>query len=69
MGTFMAIELKTVRLVVQTDEDLRFALKLEAVKRGLDMSELADEILREALATSLAEIQKRREGGKKGGRE
>ena len=65
MTVLMATEPKPVRLVVQTDEDLRAALKLEAAKRGLDMSEVADAILREQLADSLAVIQARRQAEEK----
>ena len=49
-----------IRLVILTDEEVRKALRLEAAKRGSpDMSTLADEILREALAQSLEEVRKR----------
>jgi hypothetical protein len=54
-----------IRLVILTDDELRSALRLEAAKRGVDMSEVADAILREGLAESLAEIrqrQKRKKG-------
>jgi plasmid stability protein len=49
-----------IRLVVQTDDEVRAALRLEAARRDMEMSELADEILREALADAIEEIRKRR---------
>lgn len=67
MTATMATEPKTVRLVIKTNEDLRAALKMEAAKQGVDMSELGEKILAEALAAALAAVQERRErGGKKG---
>lgn len=53
-----------VRLVIQTDDELRAALKLEAARQGLEMSELADSILRAELADALKEIRERRKSGK-----
>lgn len=61
MTALMATEAKPVRLVIQTDDELRDALRLEAARRGVDMSELGDEILREALADSLKMVRQRKE--------
>lgn len=46
-----------IRLVIQTDEIVRDALKLAAARRRMEMSELADLILKDALAEELEEIQ------------
>lgn len=67
MTTTMATEPK-VRIVVQAPDELRQALRLEAAKRNVDMSDLVVEVLYEVLADSLAEVRKRQEGGKKGGK-
>lgn len=53
----MSAVMADVRLVIQTDEEVRDALKLAAAKRRMEMSELGDKILREALEEELAEIQ------------
>lgn len=50
-----------VRLVIQTDEDIRKALKLEAARQDKDMSELATEILQKALEKALKEIEASKE--------
>jgi hypothetical protein len=55
-----------IRLVLLVDDDLRAALRLEAAKRDVDMSDIVAELLRENLAESLAEVRRRREGKKKG---
>ena len=54
-----------VRLVVVVDEELRAALHLEAAKRDVDMSDIVAELLRDNLADSLAEVQRRKSGGDK----
>lgn len=50
-----------VRIVIQAEEDIRKALKLEAARQDKDMSELATEILRDALKKALKEIEASRE--------
>lgn len=60
-----------VRLVVLVDDDLRAALRLEAAKQDVDMSDIVSEVLLERLAESLAEVRRRKdaEGGeRKGGK-
>lgn len=49
-----------IRLVVLTDDDVRAALRLAAAKADKEQSELADEILRAALAEELVEIRARK---------
>lgn len=46
-----------VRLVIKTDDELRDALRLAAARLRVEMSELADSILREALADEISEIR------------
>lgn len=46
-----------VRLVLQSAEEVRSALRLAAAKRGAEMSEVADEILRAGLADEIEEIR------------
>lgn len=55
--------MEKIRLVIKTEDEVRAALKVAAAKRGMDMADLATEILREALADELAEV--RRTQGKK----
>lgn len=47
------------RLVILTDEELRQALRLEAAKQDMEMSELADKILRDSLVDALKEVRLR----------
>lgn len=61
------MEAKEVRLVVKTDEILRQALRVEAARRSVDMSELADEILRGFLAEAIAEVERQQQARKKKG--
>ncbi len=65
----MPVDMATdkVRLVLQTDEELRAALRLEAARRTahgageeITMSDVANAILREALAETIEEIRHRR---------
>jgi hypothetical protein len=57
-----------IRLVILTSEELRDALRLEAARRGgIEMSELATEILSEALVDALTEVRARPASKKKGG--
>ena len=58
-----------IRLVILTDDELRAALRLAAAKRGSEMSEVADHILREALAAELSEVRANRQDKRKGGRQ
>lgn len=60
-----AVMADKVRLVILTDDELRAALRLEAAKQDVDMSELADSILRQALADALKEVRKRRQAKSK----
>lgn len=46
-----------IRLVVLTDDEVRAALRLRAAKYDVEMSELASEILREALAEEIKEVR------------
>lgn len=46
-----------IRLVIETDAEVRAALKLAAAKQQMEMSELADAILRDALAEELEQIR------------
>jgi hypothetical protein len=56
-----------VRLVVVIDDELRAALRLEAAKQDVDMSEIIAQLLRDNLAESLEEVRQRRKArGKKG---
>lgn len=55
----MIASMNRVRLVVQIDEDIRDALRLEAALRREDMGEIASRILREALADALDQIKRR----------
>ena len=55
-----------IRLVILTSEEIRAALRLEAARRGEDMSDVATAILTEALAESLAEVRALRKRGRKG---
>jgi hypothetical protein len=54
-----------IRLVLMVDEIFRQALKSGAAERGMEMSELAEEIFTEALAEELQRIRRRlKKGGK-----
>jgi hypothetical protein len=53
------MESKTVRLVIVAEEEVRQALKLEAARQGVDMSPLAEKILRAGLADAIREIRER----------
>jgi len=53
----MSILMDRIRLVILTGDDVRAALKLAAARKRLDMSEVADTILRAALVKELAEVQ------------
>jgi len=55
-----------IRLVIQADEEIRAALRLESGKTGEDMSVLAEKILREGLAEAIEEIREIRKQQKKG---
>jgi hypothetical protein len=57
-----------IRLTILVPEDLRAALRLEAAKRGEDMSDVAAEILEANLGEALAEIRQRKEKKGKGGK-
>lgn len=57
---------RTVRLVIVTDEELRNALRLRAAQLNEDMSEVADTILRDALAAQIAELRRNQEQKGKG---
>lgn len=46
-----------IRLVIDTDSEVRAALKLAAAKQQMEMSELADLILRDALQQELEEVK------------
>lgn len=46
-----------VRLVIQTDDELRDALRLAAAEQRMEMSELADHILRDALHDHIERIK------------
>jgi plasmid stability protein len=59
MSAVMATE--RVRTVLLLPEELRAALRLEAARRGVDMSDVAADVLTERLADSLDEIRKRRQ--------
>jgi hypothetical protein len=61
MNEIMAAEEK-VRIVVQAEGDLRDALRLGAAKRGVEMSELAADLLRGGLVEELAEVRRRKQG-------
>jgi hypothetical protein len=56
-----------IRLVIMADEEIRAALRLEAAEREMEMSELAEEILRDALASALEKVRKRRQADKRKG--
>jgi 5-methylcytosine-specific restriction endonuclease McrA len=51
-----------VRLIVNVPPDLRAALRLAAVRAGKGMSDLADDLLKAALADALEEIRRQRSG-------
>jgi hypothetical protein len=58
MSVLMATE--KIRLVLMVADEVRAGLRLEAAKQDVEMSELAESILREALADSIKEVKKRR---------
>lgn len=47
-----------IRLIIDTDEDLRLAVKLAAMKSRKSASELINDILRKALASELRDARK-----------
>jgi plasmid stability protein len=59
MSALMATD--RVRTVLLLPEELRAALRLEAARRGVDMSDVAADVLTEALADSLKEVRERRQ--------
>jgi plasmid stability protein len=66
-GTMSATE--KVRVGIFMDEEVRAALRAEAGARGLDMSDLAEELLRAALADEIERIKKKRQAERKKGGE
>lgn len=59
-----------IRLVVVVADEVRAAVRLEAAKLDIEMSELVEGILRKALAESLAEVRERKaKADKKGGKQ
>jgi hypothetical protein len=58
--------IERIRLVILTREEIRAALRLEAARRGEDMSDVATAILAEALADALAEVRALQKKRKKG---
>jgi hypothetical protein len=58
------------RLIIDTEEVIRRAVRLRALKTGEDNSEVVNAILREALADEIEEVSKypQVKGGKKPGR-
>jgi plasmid stability protein len=57
-----------IRLTILVPEDLRAALRLEAAKRGEEMSDVATEILEAALTDALEEVRQRQAKKGKGGK-
>lgn len=47
-----------IRLIIDTDEDVRLAVKLAATKAGLTTSELVTKLLREKLAEEIRDAKK-----------
>lgn len=62
------MEAKRVRLVSIVDAEIREALKVEAAIMGREMSEIVEELLREALAERLEQMRQARAGKGKGKR-
>jgi hypothetical protein len=62
----MPAVMEKIRVGIFMDEETRAALKAEANDRGLDMSECAEQILRDALADAIQRIRKKRQSDKKG---
>lgn len=56
-GVAISALMTEVRLVIQTHEVVRDALKLAAARHRMEMSELASAILAEALAAEIAELK------------
>lgn len=54
------MEAKTVRLTINVSEELREALKVEATVRGIDMGDLASQLLEPQLTDSLERVRARR---------
>lgn len=48
------------RLTIRTDKDVADALHIEAMERGMEMSELADQIFREALSGTIDRVRAKR---------
>jgi hypothetical protein len=65
----MLAVMNRIRLVILTDDEVRTALKVEASARGVEMSDLAALILREALADALKMVRSRQSTPKKGRKE
>ncbi len=57
-----------IRLVLLVDEEVRAALRLEAARRGTDMSPAGEDILKEGLADALREVRERRGADKRKGK-
>ncbi len=47
-----------IRLIIDTEEVIRAAVRLRALKTGKDNSEAVNDILREALASEIAEVRR-----------
>lgn len=59
----MPLLMEKIRVGLFMDSEVRDALKSEAAERGMEMSDLAEEILRETLAEALDRIHKKRHDG------
>jgi hypothetical protein len=68
MSLAMTIPRDPVRMFITVDKAVRAALKMEAARREVEMSDLAEEILSEALAETLALVRQRQAEQKKKGR-
>lgn len=47
-----------IRLIIETEEDVRLAVKLRCVRDDVSISELVNRILREALAEEIQDAKK-----------
>lgn len=59
-----------IRMIIETDEELRLAVKLRCVREDVSISELVNRILRSALADELQDAKKyAKKSKRKGGAE
>lgn len=58
MSVLMAERIERIRLIIDTDEDVRLAVRLAATKADVSPSEFVNGILRKALAAELRDARK-----------